>query len=168
MDWSWLLPALFGVAVTLGVTWLQDWWRDRRRRSAEKRARMERRLDVVREHLVSVGNLAAHIWEIETWNDPGAEQRYTDEARRQWFAELDEKRKTVYGSPVGVAWGLFVQDERLLQKLDVIESVMGEWIEWGQRASSGEDVGDVLKLRVALNRSIRDAQEVMDRMVYEL
>ncbi len=36
---------------------------------------------------------------------------------------------------MGVAWRLFVQEERVLRKLDLIEAVIGEWIEWGQLSS---------------------------------
>ena len=168
MDWSWLPPATFGVVVTLVVTWVQDYLQDRRQRSGEKRARAERRLEEVRESLVSVGKLAYEVARVRRWGDWIANGAVGADARQEWLEELDKKREDMYGSPVAVAFGLFVQDEPLLGKLNAVLEVIDELFKAVLAHTEGGPEGGVIKVQVALGKRMAEAQERMDRIVDEL
>jgi len=168
MEWSWLPPATFGVVVTLVVTWVQDCLQQRRRRSGERRARMEERFQEVRAYLLRVGQLAHEVSEVRRWEQWVAQGAEGADARQQWLEELERKREETYASPLAVATGLFVQDERLLGKLSTTLELMDELFRRALAHAQGGPAEDVSKVKAALGGRMGEAQELMDRMVDEL
>jgi hypothetical protein len=168
MDWSWLPPALFGVLVALGVTWVQHYWEDRRRRSAERRARMEQNFGVLREYIASVSDLANHLLEGELCRESWDQEPDGSGARREWARQWGEMAHKVLRSPVSTTPGVFVKDDRLLAQLNAIDAVMREWMEWGRRWLSREDSGNGLFLQTRLDAMIVIMQLGMDELVDEL
>jgi hypothetical protein len=168
MDWSWLPPATFGVAVTLVVTWVQDCLLERRRKSGEKRARIEDRFGEVRSFLLGVGELADGISRVREWDEWQAKGAEGARAREQWLKKLEKRRQEVYASPLVVAPGLFVQDEVLIGKLCTIQDLTEELFKRAVAQVQGGPADDVSKLKAALNERIGEAQQLMDRIVQEL
>ena len=168
MDWSWLPPATFGVVVTLVVTWVQDCLQERRRKSSEKRARIEERFREVRSHLLGVGALASGISRVREWEEWAAKGPEGARGRQEWLQELEKRRQEVYAGPLVVAPGLFVQDERLLGKLYAIDELTEELFKRALAHAQGGPEEDVSKVKAALAGRMGEAQELMDRMVDEL
>jgi len=164
MDLSWLPPALFGVLVTFGVTWVQHCWQEKERRRSEKKTRVERRFEEVREFLVSVGELAYQGSMIASW----VEHRPSELDRRESLERLKVKTEEVFRSPVAVATGLFAQDERLLGKLFAMLQLIEELYKRAVVCTSAKDRKEVGVLKAGIATLVGEAQELMDTLLDEL
>jgi hypothetical protein len=168
MDWSWLPPAAFGVLVTLGVGWVQARWQDSSRRAVEKRARLEARLDEVRNFLLLVSRIGREYSRAVHWKEWEAAGTDGAQSMRDYGQRTSEVFDEWYACPVTQASGLFVQDKELEGKLVEILDKANLLQDAAKRCLERDEGDEVMRLKAELDALVPEAQGVMDRMLDEL
>lgn len=168
MDLGWLLPAAFGVLVTLGVSWAQIRWQDRSRKVAEQRARAEARFEEVRDYLMIASRLASTI-EVGMVGALEIAGRNVEDMRRRWIVDVTGQLEELSNHRVLAAPELFLDDGEALEKLSELKHLIVEFVHGARQVRDGvSEIHGVEGKRRKVQELSGEIQARMDQLLKKM